>query len=77
MFDRCGLFDVDVGDTKRDIAVFLDKECLQNGQLFQSEFCAALKNSLVVVPIVSADALRKMCTGDVSAEDNVLVEVSQ
>ena len=73
VFDRCGLFTVD--DDNRDIAVFLDRECLQDGQLFQSEFCVALKNSRVVVPIVSANALKRMCTCDVTTEDNVLVEV--
>jgi hypothetical protein len=73
VFDRFGLFTV--GDTAREVDVFLDRECLQSGQLFQTEFAGALKNALVVCPIVSSDALLRMCGGEASIEDNVIVEV--
>lgn len=73
LFDRCGLFTV--GSDNREIDVFLDRECLQDGKLFQNEFVAALKMSSVVVPIVSSDALSRMCSASVEDEDNVLVEV--
>ena len=73
-FDRCGLFTV--GPENREIGVFLDKECLQEGRLFQNEFAQAMKNTLVVVPVVSSDALLRMCTGQADVEDNVIVEVT-
>lgn len=73
VFDRFGLFTVD--HCHREVAVFLDKECLQQGQMFQNEFAQALRNSAVVVPIISSDALLRMCSGEVEIEDNVIVEV--
>jgi hypothetical protein len=73
LFDRCGLFTV--GSDNREIDVFLDRECLQDGKSFQNEFVGALKMSSVVVPIVSSDALSRMCSASVEDEDNVLVEV--
>lgn len=73
VFDRFGLFTT--GEGGREVQVFLDRECLQEGRLFQNEFASSLKNTLVVVPVVSSDALRRMCSGSPLVEDNVLVEV--
>jgi hypothetical protein len=73
VFDRFGLFTV--GENAREVDVFLDRECLQAGQMFQTAFASALKNTLVVCPIVSSDALLRMCGAETTCEDNVLVEV--
>ena len=45
--------------------------------MFQNQFANCLKNALVVVPIISSDALLRLCSGDGTKEDNVIVEVSR
>lgn len=43
--------------------------------MFQNEFASCMKEALVVVPIISSDALLRFCTGDGTVEDNLVVEV--
>jgi hypothetical protein len=63
-----------VGAQNRAVEVFLDHKRLQKGRLFKSDFAAALTHTLVVVPVVSADALGRMLKHDPSQPDNVLLE---
>jgi GTPase SAR1 family protein len=63
-----------VGAHNRAVEVFLDRKRLQEGRLFKSDFAAALTHSLVVVPVVSVDALGRMVEHDPSQSDNVLLE---
>ena len=58
----------------RRVAVFLDSQRLQEGEPLQQQFIKALSNSLVVTPLVTAQALQRMRTHDPQAEDNVLIE---
>ncbi|CAE7622803.1 unnamed protein product, partial [Symbiodinium microadriaticum] len=86
-FDRFGLYSVSesCGTRKREIIVFLDSHSLQVGRLFQEDFVSNVKNSLVVVPIVSTDAVDRLNSTDLcniaqfkqkleTDVDNVLVE---
>eukprot|EP01040_Poterioochromonas_malhamensis_P014975 gene14975-biopygen3469 len=72
LFDRMTLFAV--GESRRSIRPFLDRKRLQMGENFQSGFVKALLKSLVMVPIVSAEALERMTKMRVEEEDNVLIE---
>ena len=59
----------------RQVHVFLDRNRLEDGRIFSSDFARALINSLVVVPIVSYAALIRMF--DLKSDsniDNVLLE---
>ena len=73
LYDRFSLYTL--GSDNREVHVFLDKECLQEGRMFQNQFASCLRSAHVAVPIVSSDALIRFCTGDGSVEDNVMVEV--
>jgi GTPase SAR1 family protein len=72
------LFDVftnlSVGASNRAVEVFLDRKRLQEGRLFKTDFAAALTHALVVVPVMSVDALGRMVEHDPSQADNVLLE---
>lgn len=72
LFDRMTLYAV--GESRRSIQAFLDRKRLQMGENFQSGFVKALLKSLVMVPIVSAEALERMTKMRVEEEDNVLIE---
>ena len=57
--------------------VFLDRQRLEDGRMFATDFATALINSTVVVPIVSFKALERMLTLAHDSEiDNVLLEWS-
>ena len=84
---RWGLYDSDfteaifdmftnysVGVQLRGVEVFLDRKRLQEGRLFKRDFASALCNSLMAVPVVSVDALRRMVDHQPDAADNVLLE---
>ena len=59
----------------RGVQVFLDKERLQGGRNFQTDFCHALACSTLAMPLVSIAALRRMHTLHAGAEvDNLLLE---
>ncbi len=72
LFDRMTLFSVE--DSMRSIRAFLDRKRLEMGENFQSSFVRALSRSLVLVPIVSYDALLRMRKLTCEDEDNVLIE---
>jgi GTPase SAR1 family protein len=72
LFDM--LTNYSVGSRDRAVEAFLDRRRLQEGQLFQVDFAAALTHSLVVMPVVSVDALQKMLKHDPEIVDNVLLE---
>jgi GTPase SAR1 family protein len=63
-----------VGASNRAVEVFLDRKRLQEGRLFKSDFAAALTHSLVVVPVMSVDALGRMVEHNPTQPDNVLLE---
>jgi hypothetical protein len=63
-----------VGAQSRAVEVFLDRKRLQEGRLFKSDFAAALTHTLVVVPVMSVDALGRMVEHDTTQSDNVLLE---
>lgn len=63
-----------VGVQLRGVEVFLDRKRLQEGRLFKRDFASALCNSLIAVPVVSVDALRRMVDHQPDAADNVLLE---
>jgi GTPase SAR1 family protein len=63
-----------VGASNRAVEVFLDRKRLQEGRRFKSDFAAVLTHTLVVVPVVSVDALGRMVEHDPSQVDNVLLE---
>eukprot|EP01040_Poterioochromonas_malhamensis_P013083 gene13083-biopygen2861 len=72
LFDRMTLFSV--GESRRSIQAFLDRKRLRMGENFQTGFVKALLKSLVMVPVVSAEALERMTKMRVEEEDNVLIE---
>jgi hypothetical protein len=72
LFDM--LTNYSVGSRDRAVEAFLDRRRLQEGQLFQVDFAAALTHSLIVMPVVSVDALQKMLKHDPEIVDNVLLE---
>lgn len=61
---------------KRGIDTFLDNKRLRKGRNFQEEFVTSLINTLVVVPIVSRNALERLSKSkfDPNVEDNMLIE---
>jgi GTPase SAR1 family protein len=63
-----------VGTTSRAVEVFLDVKCLQKGQLFKSDFAAALTHCHVALPILSVDALQRLLRHKPHEVDNVLLE---
>ena len=72
LFDNLSNFTI--GSNNRAINVFLDSKRLKDGINFQSAFGKALIHTVVVIPIVSYDALEKMISHDIHTEDNVLIE---
>jgi hypothetical protein len=58
----------------RAVEVFLDRKRLQDGRLFKLDFAAALTHSLIALPVVSVDALKRMADHTPDAVDNVLLE---
>jgi GTPase SAR1 family protein len=72
LFDRLSLHSVD--HTMRSIHTFLDIKRLQTGENFQRTIANALSKSLIIVPIVSSDALERMMTLKPTEEDNLLFE---
>jgi hypothetical protein len=63
-----------VGAQSRAVEVFLDRKRLQEGRLFKSDFAAALTRTLVLVPVLSVDAVGRMVEHDPTQSDNVLLE---
>jgi glutaredoxin-related protein len=63
-----------IGNSNQNIDVFLDLFSIQKGENFRSKFAKSLINSAVVVPILSAEALKGMIDHDSNAIDNVLLE---
>ena len=63
-----------IGNTNRQIHVFLDRDRLKKGENFQDSFAKALMNSLLIMPILSACALEKVQVHDPDVEDNMLIE---
>jgi GTPase SAR1 family protein len=72
LFDA--LTNYSVGAQNRAIEVFLDRKRLQDGRMFKTDFASALTHSLVVIPVVSVDALHRMHEHDPAQIDNVLLE---
>jgi heat shock protein 1/8 len=73
-YDRMTLHSVE-SQSQRCIKAFLDTKKLEIGDNFQLYFVKSLKNSLIMTPIVSSDALAKMCLmKSEDDEDNVLIE---
>lgn len=73
VYHRLGISNMEQG---REIDVFWDRVSLKVGTQFQSEFSKKLKNSTVVVPVISHQALARMC--DISRlkdVDSVIIEV--
>jgi hypothetical protein len=69
-----GFSNYNVDEDNRAVAVFLDKERLQDGRQFQMDFAKALSTSLVIVPVLSHDALVRLVRHDPTKEDNLLIE---
>jgi len=63
-----------IGKDHTAVNVFLDKRLFQSGEHFQFIFVKALTQSCVLMPIVSADSLKKMISDDGSQFDNILLE---
>ena len=63
-----------VGDSHRIPQAFLDSKRLLPGESFRDGFFVALMHSIMVVIILSYDALLKMRTHDSTSTDNVLLE---
>jgi hypothetical protein len=61
-------------DASRLVRCFLDTSRLTEGKAFQQQFSAALRQSVVLVPIVSKAALERMVHHNPREVDNVLVE---
>jgi len=60
---------------ERELQFFWDAQRLESGLDFQEEFCVALSNSTMGIPIVSHWALERMMKlGDDAKVDNVLLE---
>jgi hypothetical protein len=82
LFDRFTLYTIDdeLASTtrrRREVILFLDSKRLKDGTAFQDVFGRAMKDSLVVIPIVSCDALIRLQNSrhNPLVVDNVLVEV--
>lgn len=72
LFDRISLFSVDA--TMRPARVFLDVKRLKSGENFLNRIGKALNRTLLMIPIVSTDALQKMKSLRPEEEDNLLIE---
>ena len=72
LFDRISLYPVD--GSMRPIRTFLDVKRLQAGENYLTHIVKALTRSLLIIPIVSSDALQKMKQLKETDEDNVLIE---
>jgi GTPase SAR1 family protein len=72
LFDRLSLHAVD--ESMRTIRTFLDIKRLKAGENYQMKLVNALSKSLLIIPIVSSDALQKMITLKSTDEDNLLLE---
>ena len=74
VFEQSRGHEVKVGDERRAVDIFLDKERLQKGEDFCDSFFGALVASLVVAPLLSTDAIQRMCVPYKDEVDNVLLE---
>jgi GTPase SAR1 family protein len=72
LFDRISLHAVD--QSMRTVKTFLDVKRLQAGENFQKNIVNALSKSLLIVPIVSSDALQRMIILKETDGDNLLLE---
>jgi hypothetical protein len=73
-YDQMTLHSVEA-QSQRCIKTFLDTKKLEIGDNFQMNYVKSLKNSLIMIPVVSSDALAKMCSmKSEDDEDNVLIE---
>jgi GTPase SAR1 family protein len=63
-----------VGTDKRAVEVFLDRKRLQDGRRFKVDLAAGLTHSLIALPVVSIDALKRMLEHTTETIDNVLLE---
>jgi len=63
-----------VGEENRAVSVFLDNKRLRDGRNFVDDFARALVNSLIIVPVVSTDALQRMRLHDPYQKDHALME---
>jgi GTPase SAR1 family protein len=72
LFDRLSLYSVD--HTMRRIQTFLDVKRLKEGENFRLSIFSALSKSLLVVAIVSSNALQRLTTLTPTQEDNLLLE---
>jgi GTPase SAR1 family protein len=63
-----------VGADKRAMHVFLDRKRLQDGRRFKVDLASGLTHSLIILPIVSVDALKRMLEHTAETIDNVLLE---
>ena len=68
------LLDHTLGSEKRAVQVFLDHFRLKPSYQWQKANCEALLSSILMVPILSAEALQKMMNHDPQEEDNILIE---
>jgi GTPase SAR1 family protein len=72
LFDRISLHSID--QSMRTAKIFLDVKRLQAGENFQMSIVHSLSKSLLIIPIVSSDALQRMITLQPTDEDNLLLE---
>ena len=63
-----------IGEENRAVSVFLDNKRLRDGRNFVDDFARALVNSLIVVPVVTSDALHRMKQHDPYQPDHALME---
>jgi GTPase SAR1 family protein len=63
-----------VGEDSRAVTVFLDNKRLRDGRNFVDDFARALVHSLIVVPVLTSDALQRMKDHNPQQKDNVLLE---
>jgi GTPase SAR1 family protein len=72
LFDRLSLHSVD--SSMRTIRTFLDIKRLQAGENYQHNIVNSLSKSLLIIPVVSSEALQRMITLKATEEDNLLLE---
>jgi GTPase SAR1 family protein len=72
LFDRISLHSID--QSMRSAKIFLDVKRLQAGENFQMSIVNSLSKSLLIIPIVSSDALQRMIALQPTDEDNLLLE---
>jgi len=64
-----------VEQMREQIAVFYDQVSLERGRMFAHDFCQGIVRSTVLLPVMSTQAVEKMCSLDgASAVDNLLLE---